>query len=268
VPPLDGDFALPAAARDDLWRDGHVTLRAVLGPDEVAAVRAAVAAAVGSVPALVPAAAEGEVYAQAFRQHTNLWRVHEGVARLTRSPRLGRLAARLLGVRAVRLYHDQALRKLPGGGPTPWHQDKHYWPIDAEMLTLWLPLVDIDPLMGELCFARGSHRAGPLSDQPISERSQRELTALVRARGYEVAGTGPMRAGDASLHLAWTLHAAGANASGASRDVMTVIWMPDGARVLPPSTVGQRADLAAWLPGLRPGDLAASPLNPVCGAAD
>ncbi len=38
--------------------------------------------------------------------------------------RLARIAAELMGVRGVRIYHDQALCKLPGGGPTPWHADQ------------------------------------------------------------------------------------------------------------------------------------------------
>jgi len=31
-----------------------------------------------------------------------------------------------MGVQGVRLYHDQALIKEPGGKPTPWHQDYYY----------------------------------------------------------------------------------------------------------------------------------------------
>jgi hypothetical protein len=34
-------------------------------------------------------------------------------------------------------------------------------------------------------------------------------------------------------------------------------------RVSEPANAMQRNDLAQWLPGLGPGDLAASPLNPV-----
>lgn len=261
---LGGDFSLAPSLRHDLARDGHVTLRGVLSPREVLAVRAAVQRAIAQVPALVPNEQEGEVYARAFAQHMNLWRVDAEVASFTLSSRLGKIAARLLDVPAVRVYHDQALVKQPGGGPTPWHQDKHYWPIDRDMLTLWMPLVDVTPEMGELRFAQGSHRAGRLSAEPISARSQAELSALVERAGYAVAGTGPLRAGDASLHLAWTLHGATANRSATAREVMTVIWMPDAARVVEPTNAGQRADLATWLPGLRPGDLAASPLNPLC----
>jgi hypothetical protein len=47
------------------------------------------------------------------------------------------------------------------------------------------------------------------------------------------------------------------------RPVMTVIYFADGARVSPLSNEKQKNDLAKWLPGLQPGDLAASRLNPL-----
>ena len=61
-----------------------------------------------------------------------------------------------MGVENVRIYHDQALFKEPGGGPTPWHQDQYYWPIDNNnTITMWMPLVDIDVDMGMLTFCFG-----------------------------------------------------------------------------------------------------------------
>ena len=41
----------------------------------------------------------------------------------------------------VRLYHDQALNKDPGGGYTPWHCDGYYWPVQSDkIVTAWVPL--------------------------------------------------------------------------------------------------------------------------------
>ena len=41
----------------------------------------------------------------------------------------------------VRVYHDQALNKEPGGGYTPWHCDGYYWPVKSEkIVTAWVPL--------------------------------------------------------------------------------------------------------------------------------
>ena len=47
---------------------------------------------------------------------------------------------------------------------------------------------------------------------------------------------------------------------------MTVIYFADGARVSEPDSVYQQFDLATWLPGMQPGDLAASEINPAAVA--
>lgn len=169
-----------------------------------------------------------------------------------------------MGVRGVRLYHDQALFKEAGGGHTPWHQDQYYWPLATRhTITLWLPLHDLTPEMGIMCFARGSHLDGPIAELPIGDASQEELERVVAERGFVVDGPTSMRAGDATFHSGWTLHAAPPNTSGETREVMTVIYFADGTRVLEPDNPGRRFDLRHWLPGLAPGDLAASPDNPL-----
>jgi hypothetical protein len=72
-----------------------------------------------------------------------------------------------------------------------------------------------------------------------------------------------MCAGDASFHYGWTLHGAPGNTTSLTREVMTVIWFADGTRVLAPNNPNRQRDLARWLNGIRPGELAAGPLNPV-----
>jgi len=72
-----------------------------------------------------------------------------------------------------------------------------------------------------------------------------------------------MRAGDATFHLGWTIHSAGPNRSEKMREVMTVIYFADGAKVTAPESTHQQADLDAWLPALRPGEIADSHLNPI-----
>ena len=69
--------------------------------------------------------------------------------------------------------------------------------------------------------------------------------------------------GDVSFHSGWTFHRAGPNMSKSPRSVMTVIYMDANMRVREPVNNAQRNDLAQWLPGLKPGQLAASPINPV-----
>ena len=75
---------------------------------------------------------ERDYYARAVLQMQNLWRRDERVRRFVFAPRFARVAADLLGVDAVRMYHDQAVFKEPGSTPTPYHQDQYYFPLDGE----------------------------------------------------------------------------------------------------------------------------------------
>ena len=74
--------------------------------------------------------------------------------------RVGHVASQLMQSDNVRLYHDQALFKEPGGGHTPWHQDQPYYNVDGlQNISFWIP---VDPVSrpSTLEFIAGSHR-GP-----------------------------------------------------------------------------------------------------------
>ena len=73
--------------------------------------------------------AERTRYEQSFRQIINLWEDHEEVRPLTFHPRIAQIAAELVGVPSLRLWHDQALYKEPGGRETDPHHDQPYWPL-------------------------------------------------------------------------------------------------------------------------------------------
>ncbi len=90
-----------------------------------------------------------------------------------------------------------------------------------------------------------------------------EYRPEIARRGLPIGGGQALRAGDATFHRGTTVHAAGANRSGTRREIMTIIYFADGARVVEPDTEHRRADRDAFLPGLGAGDLAAGPLNPL-----
>ncbi len=173
-----------------------------------------------------------------------------------------------MGVEGVRLYHDQALFKEPGGGPTPWHQDQHYWPLDTnKTITMWMPLVDIPPEVGSMSFASGSNRLGYVGDLPISDKSNEALQNLIKERGLRTTSYGVLKAGDATFHSGWTLHGAPGNPTGLMREVMTIIYMAADTRVAEPKNANQHADLATWHAlESSPVKSRSSALNPVvCG---
>ena len=68
-------------------------------------------------------------YEQSFIQCQNLWEDFPEVRNLTFHKKITSTAAKLLGVDTIRIWHDQALIKEPGGRETDIHHDKPYWPI-------------------------------------------------------------------------------------------------------------------------------------------
>ena len=245
-------------------RDGHVLLRGIVTEEELAPFRAGIRDAVLRLNRQTTPLAERDTYHKAFIQVANLWEHDDVARRFAMARRFAGIAADLMGVDGVRLYHDQALFKEAGGGHTPWHQDQFYWPLDTvHCITMWMPLVDASEEMGTLIFASGSQREGYLGDLPISDASHEVFDAFVREHGYARVQTPAMSAGDATFHGGWTLHSAPPNGTGRSREVMTVIYYADGARIREPRNKNQVADLERWFPGQKPGEIAASELNPL-----
>jgi len=264
LPDLAAGYEVSAEQAAALRREGHILLPGVATPEEVAAYRGVILAAREKFGAERTPLDSRDTYGKAFLKGMNLWPKDEGVRRFVLARRFGQIAADLLGVDGVRVYHDQALLKEPGGGITPWHQDQHYWPLDTDnTITMWMPLVDVTPEMGTMRFASGSHLDGYLGDMPIGDDSEQTFEEYIRSRGYRIAPGAAMKAGDATFHCGWTLHGAGGNATDRTREVMTVIWFADGARVTQPDNASRERDLERWLPGLKPGDLAATELNPL-----
>lgn len=265
LPPLDSPYPLTPEQIDTYQENGWVLLRGLASPAEVAAYRPILTRMTEEFARNYKPLAERDTYGKAFIQYTNLWARNDAVRRFTLARRFARVAAELMGVDGVRLYHDQALYKEPGGGHTPWHQDQQYWPLDGvKCVTLWMPLVDADTSMGTMRFASESQNLGYLGPLNISDDSEERLAEMVQERGYTVEYAGAMHAGDATFHNGWTLHGAPGNEStDRTREVMTIIYLEDGARITPPDSPSRTNDLRAWFPGLAPGDLAASDLNPL-----
>lgn len=264
LPALDGTFPLDPTAVERFQADGHVLVEGLAGSDEVAAFRPLIERAALDTAWDKRPLEERDTYGKAFLQSFNLWRVDDRIATFVLSARFARVAAGLLGVERVRLYHDQALCKEPGGGRTPWHQDQHYWPMDTDRtITMWMPLVDVRTEIGSMTFVTGSHNMGDLRGRSISDASDAEFGALISDQALPTRSYGALSAGDATFHAGWTIHSAGPNPTETMRSVMTVIYVADGARVRTILTEAQDFDRKVWLGGTGPGELIDSDLNPV-----
>ncbi|AKQ64440.1 phytanoyl-CoA dioxygenase family protein [Myxococcus hansupus] len=229
---------------------GHVLLRGVFSPEELAAYRPSLRDYIQDKRKRLT---EGERNLGASPENTlfSLGDAPRPVADFVTAPRLGAIVARLLGVEAVRILHFCGFFKPGGGPPTPWHQDLTFIPLDsAQALSVWIPLRDVTAEMGGLVFAEGSHQQG-----------HQEPSAASR---FRLARNGPMKAGDVSLHMGWTLHAAGGNTSTVMREAVAVCFYADGARVTSEEGLPFRRSLmSSYFAGLRPGDVAAGPMNPI-----
>lgn len=263
-PALADEAHVPAAAVAEYREKGHTCLRGLATPAEVERYRPAIERAALDLAWDKRPLAERDTYGKAFLQSANLWKRGEGVAGFALARRFASAAAKLMGVEGVRMYHDQALFKEPGGGHTPWHQDQNYWPLDTDhTITMWMPLVDIPAEVGSMTFADGTHRHGDLGPWTIGDESHDNFGALVEREGWSTTTHGAMRAGDATFHSGWTLHSAGPNPTAETRAVMTVIYYADGTRIGPIDAPQKGFDQKLWLGGLEPGEPAAGPLNPL-----
>jgi ectoine hydroxylase-related dioxygenase (phytanoyl-CoA dioxygenase family) len=265
LPDLDSTFPVPASEIEAFKKNGWAMIRGLCTPDEMAVYGPLIRDVTIAHNNETRPLAERDTYGKAFLQTMNLWRQDEGVAKFTLAHRFASVAAALLDVEKVRLYHDQSLFKEPHGGHTPWHQDGWYWPLQhSKTVTMWMPLVDISAEMGSMSFADGSHLEGivPVTGA-ISDQSEAFFEGFVMGRRLTVSTGGAMKAGDATFHSGITLHRAPGNPTDRVRAIMTVIYVADGERVQEPDNDFRKADLANWIPGCKPGDLVNSPLNPV-----
>src|SRR6185437_2841125 len=104
--PLDDFLAISTAQRDEFRDIGHLLVRGLLKTSEIGAYRGQVIEAAKRQNREKRKAPERGIYGRSFGQLVNLWRADEGVRQLVLSKRLAKVAADLMGVSNVRIYHD------------------------------------------------------------------------------------------------------------------------------------------------------------------
>jgi hypothetical protein len=228
--PTEGDTLVPADLVAQFREQGFVVVPGLLADDELDHYGALVTEAVRYRTAgdTVPLA-EKSRYQQSFLQCMNLWEDFDDIRPLTFHPTLGRAAAELLGVDAVRLWHDQALYKQAGGRETDPHQDHPYWPIkETASVTAWIPFAGSTLASGAMAYLPGSHTIGLRKFVNIFFGEPHDLLA-----DPELAGIEPVYVevpkGAVAFHHGLTVHLAAPNQTDTDRAVHTIIYFPDGS---------------------------------------
>lgn len=203
-----------------------------------------------------------DLYHNAFTQVFNLW-THSELVRSFVSGRLANIAAELMGVDGVRVYHDQALFKEPGGTATPWHMDHYYWPLASDkVLTAWIPLVPISDDMGPLDFALGSQTLNYGRNEELIQLDEKIIERKLADAEHEIERS-PYDLGEISFHQGWVFHRAGANRTDRRREVLTVIYMDQDMTLQQPVNPNQEYDREKWCSGVAVGEVVGSDLNPI-----
>lgn len=252
-------YPITSVQIDQFEAQSFVKLPGVLTPGAVERLRA-------RLRTLLDAAVDPAV---GFQSLEMIWLKDDLVRAAVLSPRIGGICTALLGTRRVRLYHDNALSKEPGAGRTPWHYDAHHFPLDSpDVLTAWIPLQPTPREMGPLAFARGTDLAaliGGLEFDKHGTSYDRGVSDAFRSHAVQVED-GPFAAGEVSFHAASCFHTAGANRTNTARMVLATTYFADGIRVVPSPTMVS-GDWRKFIPGAEPGQIVASPFNPVLAAA-
>jgi len=211
-------------------RDGFVVVPNLLTAEELQRYGTAVDAAVAQRKRFdTRALSERTAYEQSFVQCMNLWEDRPDVRPLSFHPKVAQAAAELLGVDAIRLWHDQALYKEAGGRETDAHQDQPYWPMaETDTISAWIPFDGSNQANGHMGYVPGSHLVGLRHFVNIffgDDNSILQAPALAGRQPVYV----DVSPGSVAFHHGLTVHLARPNRTAQTRRVHTMIYFRDGS---------------------------------------
>lgn len=255
-------FELTTQHREDFRRDGFVKLANVLSPGAVIRLRTEL---IKLLEELFKVSLDGGVRDR-FLSIELAWPENSLIRSYVVSERIGKICAELLDVQSVRLYHDNILSKEPGCGRTPWHFDDHHFPLATDdVVTAWIPAQPIPIAMGPLAFAKPLGVFDLVKDIEFNKFDtsyDRQISEVFSANKV-VIEDGAFDIGEVSFHHNRSFHTAEQNQTRQSRVVLANTYFADGARVISEPTMVS-GDWQKFIPGVNPGGVAASELNPIC----
>ena len=260
---LDTPYLLTNDQIEFYQKNQFIKLKEVLNTETIQFFNTIISKQVDEMNRIETALEDRTTYGKAFLQLFNLWCENTVIKELVFSKRIAKIAADLMQVAGVRLYHDQALFKEGGGGITPWHADQFYWPLSTDKtVTAWIPLQATPLEMGPLEFSAGSQVIIEGRELAISDESEAILQKKLRVTDFKHV-IEPFDVGEISFHSGWIFHRAGANVTNEMRKVMTIIYMDKNMVLKSPENENQKIDWETWCPGAVIGEIINSPINPV-----
>lgn len=260
---LASSYALTPNQIRNFRKDGYIKLKNVLTAETIAYMNETITSEVKRLNTQHLAIEDRDTYGKAFLQIMNIWTKSDSVKEIVFSTKLAQIATELLGVKGVRLYHDQALYKEPGGGHTPWHADQYYWPLSNDnTVTIWIPMQETPLELGPLEFSAGSYMLNVGRNLEIGDESQEMLENILKENKFQHI-IEPFELGEVSFHAGWLFHRAGANNSNQMRSVMTMIYMDKDIKIKKPENQHQQNDWDSWCPGAVIGEVVNTPINPI-----
>lgn len=217
-------------------RDGAVLIPGLLA-DRVTDLQATVEANMAAPSPFERSYKPADGSAPFFQDYCN-WQRFDGYRAALFDSDMGEAAARLMGSRTARVFHEHVLVKEPGNSmKTPWHQDQPYYLVEGrQSVSFWVPL---DPVPRTIAveYVAGSHKWGKdfrpqrFDGSPLYQGDTAEAVPDVEAKreDFPVLGWG-MQPGDAVAFDFRTLHGAPANTTANRRRAISFRWVGDDAR--------------------------------------
>ena len=243
-------------------KDGFIKLPNVLSPGAVAKLRYELLKPLNKTFGIN----SGETRNKRFLSLEMMWLEDTIIRKYVLSSRIAKICADLMGVKSVRLYHDNVLAKEPGCGRTPWHCDDHHFPLATnDVVTAWIPAQPIPVEMGPLSFAKPLsvfELVKNINFNKFDTSYDKQIAKAFKTKNVLIED-GSFEMGEVSFHHNLCYHTAAGNTTNRTRVVLANTFFADGARVVEHPTMVS-GDWQKFIPGADPGEIVASELNPVC----
>jgi hypothetical protein len=109
LPSMEDNYELSAQQKESYQQKGHILLRQVASNTEISSYEPVISHWVKELNKHDKPLEQRDTYGKAFIQISNLWEKSEAIRRFVLAKRFAKIAADLMGVDGVRIYHDQAL---------------------------------------------------------------------------------------------------------------------------------------------------------------